>query len=71
MEIKLLLLTARNAVIEIKDGGTFHTKVPYTIWINGSEYSQTNRVISSIYGLKPETNYHVELKIRKALLLAR
>ncbi|HHU73063.1 MAG TPA: glycoside hydrolase family 28 protein [Clostridiales bacterium] len=62
MEIKLLLLTARNAVIEIKDGGTFHTKVPYTIWINGSEYSQTNRVISSIYGLKPETNYHVELK---------
>lgn len=62
MKVKLLSVTARNAVIEIVDGGIFNTKEPYCIEVN-KEYSfTTDRVITSIPDLKPETEYHIMVK---------
>lgn len=62
LNLKLLYKTSRNAVIEIEDGGIFHTKKPYTICINGKEHSVTDRVITSIYGLKPDEEYVVSIE---------
>jgi len=61
MEVKLLMVTARNAVIAIGDGGIYHTKELYDIIINGQKHSQTNRVVTSIGGLKPACTYRVEI----------
>lgn len=61
MEITLVMKTARSAVIEIKDGGRYFSLRPYQIKINGKEYGETRKTVSSLYGLKPETDYLVEI----------
>ncbi|HHX11304.1 MAG TPA: glycoside hydrolase family 28 protein [Clostridiales bacterium] len=62
MKLELLFVTARNAVIEIKDGGIYYTNNTYEIIINGERSVKSNLVISSIYGLKPDTSYDIEVK---------
>ena len=62
MEIRLLFKSARSAVIEIADGGIYYTKEPYDIMVNGHACLQTNRVITSIWGLKPDSIYHIQVQ---------
>lgn len=64
MKLKLLFVSARNAVIEIDDGGIFYTKESYEIFINGEYHLTTDRVISSISNLKPETRYVIAVKAK-------
>jgi polygalacturonase len=59
MNLKLIHVTARNAVIEIEDGGIFYTTNQYDIYVNGRYVFDTNRVITSIPDLKPDTEYTV------------
>lgn len=59
MDMKLIMKSARSAVIEICDGGTFYTKEAYKIMINGEFVKNAETVITSIYDLKPETEYEV------------
>lgn len=61
MNISLVMNTARSAVIEIADGGRYFTKKPYTVKINGAVYGETDRTITNLFGLKPETTYKVEI----------
>lgn len=59
MEIKVIWKTARCAVLEIADGGIYETKEEYTILLNHKLYGKTKKVITSLYGLKPDTEYEV------------
>lgn len=61
VEISLIMNTARSAVIEIKDDGIYYTKKNYEILVNKEVYGRTEQVITSLYGLKPDTKYHVEI----------
>lgn len=61
MDIILVMHTARSAVLEIRDGGRYTTKHAYRIVLNGKAYGMTQRCITSLFGLKPETKYQVEL----------
>ena len=61
MNISLVMNTARSAVIEIADGGRYFTKKPYIVKINGVVYGETDRIITNIHDLKPETTYLVEV----------
>nr|MDE6607741.1 glycoside hydrolase family 28 protein [Lachnospiraceae bacterium] len=61
MEISLIMNTARSAVIEIKDGGIYNTEKNYEIHVNKEVYGRAEQVITSLYGLKPDTEYHVEI----------
>ncbi len=61
MEIIHVMHTARNAVFEIKDGGRYFTKRPYRVVLNGREYGTTERTITSVYDLKPDTEYLAEI----------
>lgn len=61
MEITHILHTARNAVIEMKDGGRYYTKKPYRILVNGEEKLTTEKTITSLYDLKPDTEVKVEV----------
>lgn len=58
----MLFVSARSAVIEIADGGIYNTKESYDIIINGQTYLQTNRVITSIWGLKPDCTYQIGIR---------
>lgn len=61
MNISLVMNTARSAVIEIADGGRYFTKKPYMVKVNGAIYGETDRTITNIHNLKPETSYDVEV----------
>ncbi|MCD7836867.1 MAG: glycoside hydrolase family 28 protein [Lachnospiraceae bacterium] len=61
MEITLIMQTARSASIEIKDGGRHFTKKPYTVRLNGRDALTTEHTITSLYNLKPDTEYLAEV----------
>ena len=61
MDIIHVMNTARSVVIEIKDGGRYYTKKPYRVLLNGEEKLTAEKTIVSLYGLKPDTEYQVEV----------
>lgn len=58
--LSLVCKTARSAVIEIADGGKYFTKKPYRVTVNAIEELVTERTITPLYGLRPDTDYLVE-----------
>ncbi len=64
MNMKLIYKNARAAVVELADGGIFDTEKTYEITLNGQRWCETSRVITSLYGLTPGTQY--ELAARSA-----
>lgn len=61
VEVKLLMTTSRSAVIEIADGGKYFSKSEYRIFLNGSEIMTAGRTIVSLYDLKPDSDYRVDV----------
>ena len=61
MEISLVMKTARSATVEIADGGRYFTKAAYVIDINGKTYGVTDRTITSLFGLIPDSEQKVEV----------
>lgn len=59
MELKLVMKSARSAVIEIADGGTYYTNEEYQIFVNNVFVKKAETVITSLFNLKPETEYEV------------
>ncbi len=57
MEFKLLLVTARTAVIELLEEGYYNTNDEYEIYVNGELFTKSNKVVQSLNDLKPETEY--------------
>jgi len=53
--------TARSAVIEIRDGGRYFTRRPYRIVVNGRECLTTEKTVTSLFSLKPDTQQQVEV----------
>lgn len=62
MELKVIYKNARCAVLEIGDGGAYETLEPYDIFLNGEFFLETERTITSLYDLEPETFYKVEIR---------
>ena len=61
MCVKRVFSTARSAVIEIQDGGRYFTKALCRVLVNGEETLTTETTITSLYGLKPDCDYCVEV----------
>lgn len=60
MDIRLVMKTARSATFELDDGGAYETFEKYRLFLNHKEYMLTDTVITSIYDLKPDTEYELE-----------
>ncbi len=61
MELKLLTKTARSAVIEIADGGIYYTLESYHLFVNGHDTKVCDTIVTSVFGLKPGTEYTFEI----------
>ncbi len=55
--IKVLLTDSRNATFELPNAGLYHTEKSYSIYLNGEFYSESDKVVESLYGLTPDTFY--------------
>lgn len=62
MDIRLVMRTARSAAFELDDGGTYETRETYRLFLNQKEERTTDTVITSLFGLKPDTEYLLEVK---------
>ncbi|SFR63322.1 glycoside hydrolase family 28 protein [Anaeromicropila populeti] len=62
MKLNLIMKSARNAVIEIEDGGVFYCKEEYRLVVNNIEYGTTNQVVTSLTDLKPSTHYMIRVE---------
>ncbi len=62
MKISNIFQTARCVTVEIEDGGIFNTKRSYEIYVDGQYYGGTDRVVTSIYGLKPDKRYRIDVR---------
>lgn len=61
MDVKLLFASARSAAVEITDSGLFSTRRPYRLTLNGAEAGTADTVVSSLYGLQPDTKYTLKV----------
>lgn len=61
MEFDILLVTARSIVIQLKEEGYYHTD-EYEIYLNGTKYISSNKMVQTIYDLKPDTTYLLSIK---------
>lgn len=62
MEIKLAFITTRSIVLEVVDKEACYYTESYEVYINGEKKLEANKVIQSIYGLKPDTKYSIFIK---------
>lgn len=58
---RILWICARTIVIERLSSDCYLSKEPYQIWLNGSSYKIGKKMIESIHGLEPDTDYEIEL----------
>jgi polygalacturonase len=61
MDVKVVMHTARSAVLQIIDGGRYFTKEVYEIRLNGQVYGVTDRTVVSLFSLLPGTSYEAEV----------
>lgn len=62
MDIRLIMKTARSVTFELDDGGTYETVEKYQLFLNSVEQKETNTVITSLYDLKPDTEYVLDVQ---------
>ncbi|MCR5033604.1 MAG: glycoside hydrolase family 28 protein [Lachnospiraceae bacterium] len=62
MNLKILLITARSITIEIEDGGRYYTRRPYILYLNGQKFEETDKVITNLFSLTPDTEYELTLE---------
>ena len=62
MDIRLIMKTARSVTFELDDGGTYETVEKYRLFLNDVEQKETNTVITSLYNLKPDTEYVLDVQ---------
>lgn len=62
MKLKEIFKTSRHITFEVENGSIFETDTQYEVYIDGSLYKKDNRVISSIYDLKPDSEYEIKVK---------
>ena len=61
MQISLVMKTARSATFLLDDGGIYHTKKEYKILLNNKEIKTTDTVVTSVFDLKPDTDYFFKI----------
>ena len=61
MQISLVMKTARSATFLLDDGGRYHTKKEYKILLNNKEIKTTDTVVTSVFDLKPDTDYEIKV----------
>lgn len=62
MTTKVIFQTARCITLEMDDNSIYESEQKKEIYVNGIFYEETARVITSIHGLKPDTDYVIEIR---------
>lgn len=58
----IIFKTARRITIELKDQGIYYTDRPYQVFLNGKPYMEGRKAVLTVKGLKPDTEYEIQIK---------
>lgn len=61
MNFDIIFKTSRKICFEVKNYGIFYTNKPYTVLLNGEQYMDSNKVVQTVKGLKPDTEYTLQI----------
>lgn len=59
--LNILTITPFGFVLELEQDGCFYTPQPYTLFVNGTTRLTGSDPVISLFGLKPDTEYQVEI----------
>ncbi len=59
MELNLVFKTGRSAVVELTEAGKYYSDKKYELIVNDVRKIETETTVTSIYDLKPDTDYSV------------
>jgi len=62
IKFDILLKTARSLVLELKNCGCYSTEAEHVVYVNGKEAERSNKIVISLFDLKPATAYEVQVK---------
>ena len=57
MKANVIFKTSRKFLLEWEDFGVFYTEKEYEVWLNGRYVLTSSRVIQTVSGLTPDTEY--------------
>lgn len=63
--VDVIFKTARSVVLELKDKGRYTSESEHKIYVNGVLAEQSHKIIVSLYGLLPDTDYAVKAVLGK------
>lgn len=66
VKFDVILKTARSLVLEIKDKGCYTSEEEYDVYVNGVRTLRNNKIVVSIFDLKPATAYEIQVKFAEA-----
>lgn len=70
MKLTLEWITARCAVVKVDAGGLYRLPDSCTLWLNHKFFGETDQVITSLFGLMPETAYTLRVEDGKGATAA-
>jgi len=62
MELKIVFKTARSVTVETVTEQIYAFETPGKIRLNGSDFGETNRVVFTLFDLKPDMDYNISLE---------
>lgn len=62
MKFDIIFKEARSFTIELKDAGIYQLENEYEIYVNDKLVKKSNKVVQTVNGLKPDTEYKVYIK---------
>lgn len=59
--VDVIFKTARSIVLELRDRGRYTSQEEHEIYVNGMLAEKSDKIIVSLYGLLPDTDYEVKV----------
>ena len=57
MKLSILFVSIRSVTVQLEDGGLYNTVRPYRLILNGCDAGEMTRVVTTLFGLLPDTDY--------------
>lgn len=61
MQVTVIFTEARSFTMELVDAGIYETESEYEVWINGKSAGSYKKIVQTIGGLKPDSEYQVSV----------
>ncbi|MEG2700560.1 MAG: glycosyl hydrolase family 28-related protein, partial [Hungatella sp.] len=62
MKIQTIFITSRSMDMELMNMGIYQTEENYQIYLDGTLWGESRKIIETVDGLKPDTTYSVFIK---------